>query len=166
VDMADSDMQDTHPNQNNANDVNKDYIDFHSNSKNSYKINSSYDINQIINAGKCSLLKVKINPNILNEFALINSNFQINYMAMKEDSVYQLSSFGEHTNRINDICFFKNSESPFNQAFISGSSDATIKLWDSRTKDSITTIQTLKKSKKYMLLTQMRISLWQEWEEK
>jgi len=44
-------------------------------------------------------------------------------------------------------------ESPFNQAFISGSSDGTIKIWDSRTKESVRTIQTLKKAKVFCLDT-------------
>jgi WD40 repeat protein len=62
-------------------------------------------------------------------------------MSIANDGLYNIMSFKEHTERINDICFFKNPESPFDRAFITASSDGTIKLWDSRTAGSIKTLK-------------------------
>lgn len=121
---------------------NEEFISFFPKSSNSHKIKASYDINQITkDEKKSSLLKIKINPNIPNEFALINSNFQILYMSLSNDDLYHVCTFKENTGRINDVCFFKNNESPFNRAFISGSTDGTIKIWDSRSSQSVKTIE-------------------------
>jgi WD40 repeat protein len=88
-----------------------------------------------------SLLKVKLNNNIPYEMAIINSNFIIVSMSITEDSLCHLSSTKqEHKERINDICFFKNPNSPSDKAFVSGSSDANIKIWDSRAADSVKTL--------------------------
>ena len=130
----------------------EDYINFIPKSSNSHKIKASYDINQITKEEKSALLKIKINPNIPNEFALINSKFQILYMSITNDDLYHVCSFKENTGRINDISFFKNNESPFNRAFISGSTDGTIKIWDSRSSHSVKTIET-NKSKVFTLDT-------------
>jgi WD40 repeat protein len=131
------------------------HIFFHSKSTNNYKIKSSFDINQITkNENPHALLKVKINDNIPNEMALINSNFVIHSMTLREESLYHLSSTKqEHKERINDVCFFKNSNAPFDKAFISGSSDATIKIWDSRTAESIKTIASSSNKKVFSLDT-------------
>jgi len=123
--------------------LNEDYISFIPKSMNSHKIKSSYDINQITKEEKkSSLLKIKMNPNTPHEFAVINSNFQILYMSLSNEDIYHICTFKENKGRINDICFFKNNESPFNKAFISGSTDGTIKIWDSRSSQSVKTIET------------------------
>jgi len=131
------------------------YLNFYSKSSNIYKTKSSYNINQITkNEQPNSLLKVKVNPNTPNEMALINSNFSILSMVIKEDSLFHLNTIKhEHTDRINDVCFFKNSNSPFNNAFISGSSDGMIKIWDSRSQDSIKTINASNGKKVFTLDT-------------
>ena len=121
---------------------NSNYIEFHSKTNNTLTVKKSYNINQITNESDNSLLKVKINPNLPNEFALINSNFCVNYLVLDNDGAFNLGTFKEHTERINDVAFFKNNSSPFDKAFVSGSSDGSIKLWDSRTPTSVKTIKT------------------------
>lgn len=119
------------------------FINFHSKANNSYKIVSSYDINQMTQNEKHSILKIKINNNISNEMVLINSNFQLLYMSLKEDNLFHVCSFNkEHQDRINDVTFFENGVSPFDRAFISAGSDGTIKVWDSRTQSSVKSIST------------------------
>jgi WD40 repeat protein len=108
-------------------------------------IKSSYDINQIAGEkGENAILKIVQNPNLKSNFGLISSSFNIIYLSIKEDGVYQLSSHKEHTERVNDICFFnnQNSESQFQNSFFSGSSDGTFKLWDLRCKESLKTVKT------------------------
>jgi WD40 repeat protein len=121
-------------------DTKADFIQFHSEKDNKLKIQNSYDINQITNQAGIGLLSIKCNNNIKNEFAVINSNFQVNYFVIGDDGVYNVCNFSEHTDRVNDITFFKNCNSPFDKAFMTGSSDGTIKLWDSRMQNSAKTI--------------------------
>lgn len=109
---------------------------------NNYKIQSSYDLGELNKNENIALLKVKFNSNTKNEFAIVNSNFEVNYMAISEDGVDNICSFKEHTQRINDIAFFKQANSPLDKAFLTGSADGTIKLWDSRTSNSVKTIKT------------------------
>ncbi len=143
----------SNPNQNNLfnnnnraqvsnSNANTPFIDFHSNSSNLFKIHSSYDINQLTkNESPQSLLKVKVNPNTNNELAIIGSNFKVLSMSIRNDSLFhQTSTLIEHKSRINDISYFKNTNEPFNTAFVSCSNDGTIKIWDSRTEASIKTI--------------------------
>jgi WD40 repeat protein len=112
------------------------------NVKNAYNLITMYDINQLLKEEKHSLLKIKINPNFPNELVLINSNFQISYFSLCQDGLFHINTLErEHTDRVNDICYFKNCEGPFNQAIISASSDGSIKIWDSRAKSSVKTIK-------------------------
>jgi WD40 repeat protein len=123
-------------------DMNDLQIEEKSPINNSYCLRGSYDINQMTNnQEKHALLKIKINPNIPNEFVLVNSNFQIHYMSISDEGVFHNNSFAkEHVDRVNDVCFFKDGQSPFDKAFISASSDGTIKIWDSRASSSVKTI--------------------------
>jgi WD40 repeat protein len=109
---------------------------------NCYSLRGSYDINQMTNnQEKHALLKIKINPNIANEFVIVNSNFEIIYMSINDEGVFHNNSFAkEHVDRVNDVCFFKEGQSPFDKAFISASSDGSIKIWDSRASASVKTI--------------------------
>jgi WD40 repeat protein len=112
------------------------------NLKNSYNLKEMYDINQLLKEEKHALLKIKINPNFTNELVMINSNFQISYFSLNNDGLFHVNTLNrEHTDRVNDICFFKNSNNPLSQAIISASSDGCIKIWDSRAKSSVKTIK-------------------------
>lgn len=131
-------------NHNNNNDfqLKKNFIDFHSKSKNILEIKKTYNINEITNQSDNHLLKVKINPNFQNEFALINSNFAVNYLQMSADDAFSIGSFSEHTDRINDIAFFESENSLFQKTFVSCSKDGSIKIWDSRSPNSAKTFKT------------------------
>jgi WD40 repeat protein len=75
------------------------------------------------------------------EFACVKSDNTINYFRLTENEVFLLNSFKEHTGKINDICFFDKSQYPFENCFITASSDSTIKIWDIRSKVSATTLK-------------------------
>ena len=120
----------------------KNYIDFHSKSKNDLEIKKTYNINEITNQSDNHLLKVKINPNFQNEFAVINSNFAVNYLQISTDGAFSIGNFSEHTDRINDLAFFESENSVFQKTFISCGNDGCIKIWDSRSPNSAKTFKT------------------------
>jgi len=126
----------------NSNGNKKNYIDFHSKTKNDLEIKKTYNINEITNQSDNHLLKVKINPNFQNEFAVINSNFAVNYLQISNDGAFSIGSFTEHTDRINDIAFFKSENSVFQKSFVSCANDGCIKIWDSRSPNSAKTFKT------------------------
>lgn len=107
-----------------------------------FNILSSFDINQIFPKMNISILSVKINPNISSEFVLINSNFSISYIQIQKEGIKCLGTYNEHTDRINDVCFCKRKEEPWNRIFFSGGNDGQIKLWKNDIKDSVKTIST------------------------
>jgi WD40 repeat protein len=79
---------------------------------------------------------------------VINSDFQINYLRVTNEGVFNVLTFDqEHTGRINDIAFFKDENSNFDSVLLSASADGTIKLWDARSsKKSVQTIKSLGKA--------------------
>ena len=121
-------------------------IDQNINSQNNLIVNpqytftplSSVNINEITKDPDNSLLKLKINPNKVGEFIIVNSNFTMNYLSFNSQNI-SLSCNGvysEHKSRINDITFFHSNQSPLSESFVSGDNDGTILLWDSRAKSS------------------------------
>ncbi len=120
----------------------KNFVDFHSKGKNDLEIKKVYNINEITNQSDNHLLKVKINPNFQNEFALINSNFHVNYLELNKDGAFNIGSFAEHSDRINDITFFESQNSVFQKSFVSCGNDGCIKIWDSRSPNSAKTFKT------------------------
>lgn len=125
-----------------SNAENKNFIEFHMKTNNHLSIKKSYNINEITNQKENSLLKVKINPNFQNEFALINSNFNVNYLVLNNDGAFNVGSFQEHQERINDLAFFKSENPLFSKAFVSAGNDGLIKIWDSRSPNSVKTLKT------------------------
>lgn len=118
------------------------FVEFHSKTNNNYTIKKTYNINEITNQQDNSILRVKINPHHQNEFALINSNFELNYISINQDGAFNIGSYKEHKQRVNDICFFSSKNSNFDKAFVSGGNDGVIKIWDSRSPDSAKTLKT------------------------
>ena len=90
---------------------------------------------------KASLLLIKINPHIPTDFVIVDSYFCIHYFSIKDTEIYKITTFKEHKQRINDICFLKHTEDIFNTAFFSASSDGSIKLWDTKSIGSVNTIK-------------------------
>jgi WD40 repeat protein len=127
---------------NNKRTDNNKYVEFHSKTSNNYSIKKTYNINEITNQQDNSILSVKINPHFQNEFALINSNFDLNYLSLNDDGAFNIGSYREHKERVNDICFFKSNSSNFDKAFVSGGNDGSIKIWDSRSPNSVKTLKT------------------------
>jgi WD40 repeat protein len=106
-----------------------DYINFHNTKQNQYTISSSYNINQITNVPGTSTLFVKCRNVEEEGFAVVNSNFQINYLTFDKGGLFN-TTFEGHSSRVNEIAFFKDASAPLDQTFLSASSDGTIKLWD------------------------------------
>jgi len=129
-------------------DVNKSNTYFYNsiamNFEEKYKISSTFK-----NDSNSSLLLIRHNPHIKNDFVIVDSSFKIHYFSMKQNEIYKIITFAEHRQRVNDICFLKRSEDIFKTAFFSASSDGTIKLWNTNSNTSINTIR----SKKYIIIT-------------
>ncbi len=100
----------------------------------------SYDLNQITNENT-SVSMVRENKSQPSEFACVKSDNTINYFRLTENEVFLLNCFNEHTAKVNDICFFDKTQYPFENCFITASSDSTLKIWDIRTKSSVTTLK-------------------------
>jgi WD40 repeat protein len=110
---------------------NSEYINFHKTKDNQYKIDSFYNINQITNISGTALLLVKCRNTIEEGLAVVNSNFQINYLKFEKGGLFS-TTFEGHYSRINDLAFFKDANDPLDQTFLTASADGTIKLWDIR----------------------------------
>ena len=54
------------------------------NPQNTFNILSSVNINEITKDPENSLLKLKINPNKQGELIIVNSNFTMNYLSLKQ----------------------------------------------------------------------------------
>ncbi len=87
------------------------------------------------------MLLIKENKSVPNEFIVANSDFSLNYYRITDSDVYLLNSYHEHQGRINDATFFNKNQSPFDNCFVTASSDSTMKIWDYRTKDSAQTLK-------------------------
>ena len=105
-----------------------------------YPINqiASVNINQITQDINNSILKIKINKNLHSDFIIINSNLTINYLSIDANTynIVNLGTYNEHTAKINDVCFFTNTNVPFNKSFISCDKEGNILIWDSRANKS------------------------------
>ncbi len=99
---------------------------------------STVNINEITKDPDNSLLKLKINPNKLGEFIIVNSNFTMNYLSFNPQNISLACNgvYSEHKSRINDISFFHSNQSPLSESFVSGDNNGIILLWDSRAKSS------------------------------
>lgn len=84
---------------------------------------------------------IKENKSFPSEFACVKSDNTINYFKISENDVFLLNCYKEHTAKINDICFFDQTQNPFDKSFLTASSDSTIKIWDIRCKTSVTTLK-------------------------
>lgn len=116
---------------------------------------ASGNINQISGEKENAILKIKINKNIPTDFIIVNSNFSINYLTIDPatSNITNLGTYREHESRVNDVCFFTNTNSPFNKSFISGDSNGNILFWDSRANKSSAKLSTHGKGEIFSLDT-------------
>ena len=120
---------------------------------NSFRVISSGNINEMTKQPDNSILKIKMNPNINEDFIVINSNFSIDYFSLNTQNA-QLACkgiFNEHKSRINDATFLRGNNSPFNEAFITGDDGGNILIWDCRVKSSSLSLKTEDNSPVYSL---------------
>ena len=102
------------------------------------------NINQITSESNTSILKLKLNPNVQDDFIIANSNFQLNYLTLNPTNCTITSQgvYSEHKHRINDFCFFKSNQAPLNKSFASADNEGNILIWDSRSKQSSVSLST------------------------
>ena len=136
----------------------KNEKDFSSCSK--LKIKFSFDLNK--NSQKShdnSLLMIKENKTNPSEFLVANSDFTLDYYRFNESDVFLMNTYKEHSGRINDVSFFNQNQHPFENCFITGSSDSTMKIWDHRSKYSAQTLKCNNILKKQKIIKNTFLSL-------
>ena len=102
-------------------------------------IKYSFDLNHNKSSDNTVLI-IKENKSVPNEFLVVNSDYTLNYYRITESDVLLLNTYNEHQGRINDLTFFHQNQKPFETCFITASTDMTIKIWDYRSKESAHTL--------------------------
>jgi hypothetical protein len=109
-----------------------------------FNIINKVNINEVTKDDNNSILLIKINPNIQNEFIIVNSNFVMYYLQINimNYNIQIIGEYKEHKERINDISFFVSNSSPWKESFVSGDNEGLILIWNSGSKNSSYKIST------------------------
>ena len=109
-----------------------------------FNIINKVNINEVTKDNNNSILLIKINPNIQNQFIIVNSNFIMYYLQINKENynIQLIGEYKEHKERINDIAFFVSNSSPWKESFVSGDNEGLILIWNSGSKNSSYKIST------------------------